>query len=513
MQQINMFEMMKPHFKFTKPIRLIELFGGIGSQAKALTNLKCDYTHYKLVEFDKHCINSYNAIHNTKCNTNDITMVSGQDLEIVETKKYDYVMTYSFPCQDLSLAGKQAGMKKGSGTRSGLLWEVERILHELKELPQVLLMENVPDVIGTKNIEDFNEWQGFLASLGYSNYVEILNGKDFTIPQNRKRAFLVSILGDYSYTFPKKKPLRKRLKDMLETNVDEKYYLSDKQIAQIQNWNAQRKPLDETKTIDDELSSTITAKSNTSMNSSMLLLKEKLCDDLIKNNVVKEGMVINHSYTSSTTRKELEDYIETDDDIAPVLTTRPDVLGVCVRMPEATKKGYADAYEGDAVYLNRPHQKRGVVQRAMIQTIKTSNDDLDVIVRGNYMPSGHSVGNIYDTDGLAPTVMENHGTITAVIDTENYIYNKELGSIDNSRRAWKENKIMGTLTKTSDNAKVLQNDLRIRKLTPKECWSLMGFTDTDFDKASKVNSNAQLYKQAGNSIVVQVLEAIFKQML
>ena len=141
-------------------------------------------------------------------------------------------MTYSFPCQDLSVAGHQKGMKKGSGTRSGLLWEVERILDECKgNLPQVLLMENVPMVIAEKNIEDFYDWRGKLESLGYSNYVQILNAKDYGIPQNRARCFMVSILGEYSYEFPQKKPLEYMLKDFLEDKVDEKFYLTEKQLA------------------------------------------------------------------------------------------------------------------------------------------------------------------------------------------------------------------------------------------------------------------------------------------
>lgn len=118
-------------------------------------------------------------------------------------------------------------MTKGSGTRSGLLWEVERLLDECAELPQVLLMENVPQVIGKKNIKDFQSWRSKLESLGYSNYVQLLNSKDYGIPQNRNRCFMVSLLGQYHYTFPKKKPLKLKLKDMLEDKVDEKYYLSD----------------------------------------------------------------------------------------------------------------------------------------------------------------------------------------------------------------------------------------------------------------------------------------------
>ena len=207
--QLTIFDVLYPPKKITKPIRLIELFAGVGSQAMALRDLNANFEHYKVVEFDKYAVNSYNAIHGTDFKPMDITKIRGEDLQVVDTDKYEYIMTYSFPCQDLSLAGKQRGMKKGSGTRSGLLWEVERLLDEMSgggnELPQILLMENVPEVIGLKNIDDFNKWILKLESLGYSTYVDILNAKDYGVPQSRRRCFAVSILGGFSYHFPKKK--------------------------------------------------------------------------------------------------------------------------------------------------------------------------------------------------------------------------------------------------------------------------------------------------------------------
>ena len=161
MDNLTIFDCLYPIYKITKPIRLIELFAGIGSQAKALKNLKVNFEYYKIVEFDKYAIASYNAIHNTNFKPLDITKIHANDLEIVDTDKYEYIMTYSFPCQDLSLAGKGRGMAKGSGTRSGLLWEVERILKECKELPQVLLMENVPEVIGGQILKTFKNGNYF----------------------------------------------------------------------------------------------------------------------------------------------------------------------------------------------------------------------------------------------------------------------------------------------------------------------------------------------------------------
>lgn len=150
----------------------------------------------------------------------------GDDLGIVEKDQYMYLMTYSFPCQDLSLAGSQKGMAKGSGTRSGLLWEVERLLKECSELPDILLMENVPAVIGKKNIDDFNQWTDFLESIGYQNYVQVLNATDYGVAQNRRRCFMVSVLGDMIYRFPEPIPLERTIDDYLEDEVDECFYIN-----------------------------------------------------------------------------------------------------------------------------------------------------------------------------------------------------------------------------------------------------------------------------------------------
>lgn len=256
--QMDIFAELYPKFTITKPIRLIELFAGIGSQAKALKNLGADFEHWKVVEIDKYAIASYNAIHGTNYQTSDITKIHAEDLEIVERDKYCYILTYSFPCQDLSIAGLGKGMAKGEGTRSGLLWEVERILDECHgDLPQVLLMENVPQVISKRNIEDFYDWRYKLESLGYQNYVDLLNAKDYGIPQNRMRCFMVSLLGNYSYEFPKPVELKTVMKDFLDDKVDEKYYLSERGGRYVTN----QKRLDKKYTqINGEIAVTVTAK-------------------------------------------------------------------------------------------------------------------------------------------------------------------------------------------------------------------------------------------------------------
>lgn len=224
------------------PIRLIELFGGIGSQAMALRDIGADFETYKLVEFDKYAVQSYNAIHGTHFETTDIRAVHGADLEIKDRDKYTYLMTYSFPFTDLSIAGKMAGMSKdawknGETTRSGLLWEVERILKELPDdqLPQVLLMENVPQVHADKNLADFDNWLEFLNSRGYINFWNDLNAKDYGMPQNRDRCFCVSVLTEefIDFQFPEKIPLETKMKDYLEEKVDERYYINTEKAEKL----------------------------------------------------------------------------------------------------------------------------------------------------------------------------------------------------------------------------------------------------------------------------------------
>ena len=242
---MNLFDWDKPALKITKPVRLIELFAGIGAQAKALERLGIPFEHYQAVEFDRFALASYNAVHGTDFQTTDIRNVRGADLGVVDTDEYCYILTYSFPCQDLSIGGHQKGMKRG--TRSGLLWEVERLLHECEHLPQILLMENVPMVVADKNINDFAGWVQSLERLGYTNVWSILNAKDYGVPQHRERCFMVSFLGDYQYEFPRPIPLTKKMRDLLELDVDEKYYINEdtaerlcSQLVKVERERAER---------------------------------------------------------------------------------------------------------------------------------------------------------------------------------------------------------------------------------------------------------------------------------
>lgn len=209
------------------PLRLIELFAGIGSQTQALTNIGIAHKVVAISEIDKYAIQSYEAMHGKANNLGDIR-------KIEELPDAD-LWTYSFPCQDISVAGKGAGIKEG--TRSGLLFEVERLLRVASEkgtLPKYLLLENVKNLVSKKFKADFDKWLDFLAELGYTNYWKVLNAKDYGIPQNRERVFCVSIRGEHEpFVFPKPKELTIRLRDMIDEMVDERFYLKERTIRSI----------------------------------------------------------------------------------------------------------------------------------------------------------------------------------------------------------------------------------------------------------------------------------------
>ncbi len=204
------------------PLRLFETFAGIGCQRMALNRLKIPYVSVGVSEIDKYALMSYKAIHGDCKNYGDITKMQFiPDCDI---------LTYSFPCQSLSKAGKQEGLKEG--TRSNLVYEVLRLLKltPYERRPRVLIMENVVDLVQIKFAAQFWEICKAIEKLGYLNKWKVLNAKDFGVAQNRERVFMVSILGGGRYEFPIPVPLMKRLKDYLEPQVDEKYYLSEKAI-------------------------------------------------------------------------------------------------------------------------------------------------------------------------------------------------------------------------------------------------------------------------------------------
>lgn len=217
-------------------IRIFEAFAGYGSQSLALERLKKDYPDFEfevvgISEIDKYAIQAYNALHPGITNYGDISKIEWE-----KVPDFD-LLTYSFPCTDISNAGQQKGFEEGSGTRSSLLWECRKAI--IAKKPKYLLMENVKALVSKKFFPMLKNWIRELQEYGYTNFMQVLNAKDYGVPQNRERVFMVSILDENAkYEFPEPFPLEKRLKDVLEDEVDEKYYLCDKMLNYFNRVNS-----------------------------------------------------------------------------------------------------------------------------------------------------------------------------------------------------------------------------------------------------------------------------------
>ena len=450
-EQLSLWGEMYPYFKLKQPVILLEMFAGIGAQHKALSILgvKIDKEKSKICEWAYNSYCGYNAIHikdktdyslgktkeelierikGTSVNYNEpLTMdqLNKKSIEwlrnaynncvathnlvnIMDVKGHDLgelpsnqtsILTYSFPCQDLSLAGKRQGMatsQADGGTRSGLLWEIERIIRERERehstLPTILLMENVPEVVGSGNIQHFKKWEERLRQFGYSNYVEILNGKNYGIPQNRRRCFMVSILGDYAYDFPCKMPLKYKLKDLLEKEVDEKYYLSQKMIDYIIADNEKWTGNNEKSIVNKNIASTLNTKEGgrrcDASNYELVGERERELDlkTLIKGDFPnKVG-----NYGNGHHAKDVYD----PNSIAPTITTGNHGLGQTIidkksggglLIKNATKQGYLEANIGDGIDIStRMEKHRGTVQKESCQTLTTQGgENVGVVVKKN----------------------------------------------------------------------------------------------------------------------------------
>jgi len=369
-------------------LKVNELFAGIGAFREALIRTGIPHEVVGISEIDKYAIKSYEAIYGETRNYGDISKVDKLD--------YADLWTYGFPCQDISVAGKQAGIEKGK-TRSGLLYEVERLLEKSKEcgeLPKYLMLENVKNLVGKKFKAQFEEWLQKLDELGYNTYRKVLNAKNYGIPQNRERVFAISIRKDIDtgYEFPIGFDNGKRLKDILESEVDEKYYLSDKIQQRL-----------------------------------------KITDPTFTKNII------------GTT--------------------------ICI----AASRGRNPENPSDRTVGNPTVQRLEINKNGISNTLTTVQKD-------NYV--------------VEPMIIDPQGRLNKQCTPRNFCPTLRAQTHGNLPQVTYPN-----------------TDFRIRKLTPLECWRLMGFADDQFRKAAKVNSNSQLYKQAGNSIVVNVLEAIIGNLL
>ena len=618
----------------TEKLTMIELFSGIGAQERALRQLNIPYEIVHTCDCDKDAVLSYAAMRtdfenelNTytfpsvedmiselqnknvgfdfmKCKHTITTRTSVDklknyyladklsrnlgDISKVEKLPYADMVTYSFPCTDLSVAGKGEGMrnkcescgyswpidfsdaddvlicpncgeKVSSSTRSGLLGQVQRLLAvacENNELPKYLLLENVKNLVGKKFVNQFNAWVKWLDSIGYNTYYEVLNAKHYGIPQNRERIFAVSIRKDVDngqFKFPNKIPLNIRLKDILEKNVDEKYYLPDDRIDKILNSTfMQEKKRIQMKDVCDTLLARdwkdpkcVCIEEDISPIRLGNIYDEKFGTGYAGNVWDKNGISPTLQTAQGGNRQPL---------VIDEVKVEPFIVASRGRNPENPSDRTAGAYLEQRLEPNfsgctntiTSVQKDNYVAEPQVKNV------------GNIYPSNGQNGNIYDIDGISPTINAGVGVNGNGIGSNNapkVIVPEPIVYDDYNSRISSDQDAINTLTtncgasaerngvkilepivceeRRDEGIRFFKDDCvgtlrtidscgdkrvleykeeirwRIRKLTTMECWRLMGFTDEDHNRASRYVSASSMYKEAGNSICTCCLIAIF----
>ena len=594
-----------------KTFSMIELFSGIGAQERALRQLKIPYRIINTCDCDKDAVLSYAAMRfdidkatkeyqfptqdkmieelqnkgfgydfmkgkhtitsRTPINKLKKYYIADKlsnnlgDISKVERLPYADIVTYSFPCTDLSVAGKGEGMvnkcscgyswpidfsnnseslicpscgaKVQSSTRSGLLGQVQRLLAVSKKentLPKYLLLENVKNLVGKKFKPQFDAWIRWLDSIGYNTYYQVLNSKHYGIPQNRERVFAVSIrkdIDDGKFKFPEQIPLTTRLKDILEKNVDEKYYLSGDKVENIlanfiarQNEASGINLKDQATTFDGltDVAHTLMARDYKGFgNQSMTGVIEPLI-------VASRGRNPDNPSdrtTGSPTEQRLEANMNGTTNTITTVTKDNYVMEpvVCEQRCDEGLRFFKDDVVGTLRTIDSCGDKRVIEQEEI-------NPELVGGIGEKNFGKQYRQGNrVYNSDSIAMCLnaqpVGNSGGYSYLYAVKEEdvnpvrignIYGEQFGT-GYAGNVWDQDSVSPTImTAQGGNRQPLVVDnvkWRIRKLTPKECWRLMGFSDKDCDHASKYVSDSALYKQAGNSIVTSCLVAIFYSLL
>lgn len=399
-------------------LKILSLFSGIGAFEKALKRLEINYEIINWCEIDKFASKVYSAIHNI---SEDLNLGNIKEIDEKTLPDFD-LMTWAAPCVDISVCGNQGGFSPQSNTRSSVLWETLKIIDYKK--PKYMVMENVKNLVGKKFKKDFDSLLKILDKMGYNNYWTILNAKDFNIPQNRERVFLINIrkdIDDGKFIFPEGIDGSVKLRDLLENEVDEKYYIN---IDKVKNLIEQLK--------DKEISNSI--------------------------RVGGRGSIDRHQWDLIAEKEILNNYKESIID---------DTQG----------------FDGVRCYKD------------LTPTLRSNRQGLKILeVRPCLTPeriNKRQIRRVYSENGLSPTLNTMQGgnrqpKVLIIKEDENYYL------------------------------------ISIRRLTPLECWRLMDFDDNDYYNAKQIleesfyngknKSDSQMYKMAGNSIVVKVLEEIFKNL-
>lgn len=547
-------------------LRVFEAFSGYGSQSIALRNLGIEHEVVAISEIDKYAIKAYEEIHGPTLNLGDISKIDVNDIP-----KHD-LFTYSFPCQDLSVAGKQKGL--GEGTRSGLLYECEKVIEHCR--PKYLLLENVKNLVGKKFKADFDKWLEYLEGLGYTNYWKVLNAKNYGVPQNRERVFVVSILGEHEpFEWPTPIPLDKCIADILEEQVDDKYYLSEEIQKRFKITNQNKNIMGTTK-----------PDFRTIGQRDLVYNKEGIMGALVATDYKQPKQIaeINQVGMLDIKGNEQVRRVYGDNGISPTLNTmqggnrQPKIITEYIQQEVKVRKYEVDI-EGLKKTLKEAKEKAGITIKEIADTLEVNKTTVEHWFRNDNcfsIPDENIWYNLKELLNITTDKFDKSLTEFEIKDNE----------YDMSNRVYHENGISPTLTATGENGakkiiceqrsdeglrffkdnicgtirtinsggdkRVIEKvertplkflnrngkktdgdytfcvdtchtggikehysngDFRIRKLTPRECFRLMGMRDSDIDKIQEAGiSNTQQYKLAGNSIVVDVLEAIFKNL-
>lgn len=544
-------------------IRVFEAFAGYGSQSMALRRLGIDFEVIGISEIDKYAIQAYMAVHGDTPNYGDISKIDWSSVP-----DFDF-LTYSFPCTDISIAGQQKGLAESSGTRSSLLWECRKAIEAKR--PKYLLMENVKNLVSKKFTPYLKEWLRFLEGQGYSNYTKVLNAKDFGVPQNRERVFMVSILGEVSFHFPKPFTLEKRLRDVLEKDVDESFYLSEKVVNTLLARNEKNKAKGNgfkfAPKTGDAIASSITAHPN-----------DRPCDNFIKEPITfhigniygdkkgrgfagnvydKDGIsptimtngggnrqpmifeccnqerkygnkrvqsLVDSGKISGHEVQFLDAYNQTVSDICGTIKTTVDSscmsfisepVNQSLIIRQTTKKGYIEIPPGGVFDASYPESltRRGRVQdNGKVSPTLTAGGEPPCLYEG-MEPKVLEAAETLKIIANATRKQDCDVTINPDLSLRPYVKDKAKSGISELQTDYDES-IGSTLISARPNSIYgLTTNYRIRKLTPRECFRLMGVSEKDIDNIQKSGiSKTQQYKMAGNSIVVDVLYYIFKKM-
>lgn len=601
-------------------LKVNELFAGIGAIRRALIALNVPHEVVGISEIDKYAIKSYEAIYGPARNYGDISKVDKLD--------YADLWVYGFPCQDISVAGQGKGIVKGE-TRSGLLYEVQRLLQvaqESNELPGYLILENVKNLISKKHRDDFESWMAWLDSIGYNTYWDVMDARDYGIPQHRERVFAVSIRKDIDrgYQFPKGIPLTFRLKDILKDEVEEKYFLDKKwhfstendikhdtnEIAQLDNWKFKT-----TGTITDvnkicrtldtmggglrepkvlvpaiqkiEIPQIVRIRRHeVDIEGLKLLLREAKARLKFSNKEIAEKLNVPITMAEHWFRQDeffsipddniwlnLKSLLEIDtDEFDKSILEFEEKEGVYeknnrIYSPEGVSPTITCDSSVNIIRKENPIPKLmgGIGEKNFGKQYRQGNrvyDANEVAMALGAAPIGnaggnsylyaiekpirlgglfddakgkHQAGSIWDTEGLAPTIDTCQGGYRQplIVDSKTnsvaWKQKSEKGyrecvlpinepiALDEQNKCVRKDGCVGTLTTDGSspkhNNRVIEPSLKLRKLTPEECWLLQGFSSEDFQKARPTNSDTQLYKQAGNSIYTGCLIAILYSLI